>query len=201
MLISKVFDFEAAHWLPRHPGKCNRLHGHSYSVRVELEGPLNPSSQFVMDYADLKSIVQPTIDRWDHRLLNAFIRYSSAENIAAHLAHIVRAQLKSVLINRLVVSVSETKNTTAVWDSRSKEDLFMLDRAAEDAEWKSPSIQIPISAMGTLKTEVTTLDDRVKHLLNELTKEMITREQYALYLETLNVNPALPEILEAKDIQ
>ena len=53
--IYKEFKFEAAHRLinvpPTH--KCARLHGHSYRVRVYLEGPLDPHTGWVMDFADL----------------------------------------------------------------------------------------------------------------------------------------------------
>ena len=37
MIIGKTFTFEAAHWLPHHPGKCWKLHGHTWTVEVELK--------------------------------------------------------------------------------------------------------------------------------------------------------------------
>ena len=37
MIIGKTFTFEAAHWLPGHTGKCNALHGHTWTVEVELK--------------------------------------------------------------------------------------------------------------------------------------------------------------------
>ena len=38
--ITKTFTFDAAHWLPRVPEghKCGRLHGHTYSVTIAVEG-------------------------------------------------------------------------------------------------------------------------------------------------------------------
>src|ERR1700679_636428 len=72
MEISKTFDFEASHILPRHPGKCSRLHGHSWKLTVYIIGPINIETGFVMDYADLKARVQPLIDRLDHRHLGAW---------------------------------------------------------------------------------------------------------------------------------
>lgn len=61
LTISKTFTFEASHILPRHPGKCSRLHGHSWVLTVEVEGEVDPESGFVMDYGDLKRIVEANI--------------------------------------------------------------------------------------------------------------------------------------------
>ena len=38
--IRKRFRFEAAHTLPFHPGKCARMHGHSYRLEVAVSGPI-----------------------------------------------------------------------------------------------------------------------------------------------------------------
>ncbi|MGB1561182.1 MAG: 6-pyruvoyl trahydropterin synthase family protein, partial [Sinimarinibacterium flocculans] len=40
MELYKDFRFEAAHLLPKVPEghKCARLHGHSYQVRITIEG-------------------------------------------------------------------------------------------------------------------------------------------------------------------
>ena len=37
MRIRRRFAFEAAHRLPKHPGKCRDLHGHSYELVVTVE--------------------------------------------------------------------------------------------------------------------------------------------------------------------
>jgi len=72
MLIFKDFSFEAAHRLPNVPEghKCARLHGHSFRVRVVLDGPVDPETGWVMDFADLKAVVRPLQDQLDHRYLN-----------------------------------------------------------------------------------------------------------------------------------
>ena len=57
MKIFKDFTFEAAHKLPLVPQdhKCFNLHGHSFKVRVCVEGPLD-SFGWVMDFSQVKSI-------------------------------------------------------------------------------------------------------------------------------------------------
>ncbi|HUV30590.1 MAG TPA: 6-carboxytetrahydropterin synthase QueD [Acidobacteriota bacterium] len=70
--LSKQFHFEASHRLdhlpPEHP--CHELHGHSYRVEVEVAGEVSETTGFLIDYHDLKRIVQPVIDRLDHKNLN-----------------------------------------------------------------------------------------------------------------------------------
>jgi 6-pyruvoyltetrahydropterin/6-carboxytetrahydropterin synthase len=69
MELSKEFRFEASHILPKHPGKCSRLHGHSWVLKVYVKGEIDTETGFVIDYADLKKVVQPIVDSLDHRHL------------------------------------------------------------------------------------------------------------------------------------
>lgn len=77
--IAKEFSFDMAHMLDGHDGKCKNLHGHTYTLQVEISGELHDSgakSGMVMDYSDLKQIVKTHIlDQMDH----AFIYDSTSE--------------------------------------------------------------------------------------------------------------------------
>ena len=72
MEIFKEFTFEAAHRLPNVPPghKCARLHGHSFLVRLVVEGELDPALGWVMDFADIKKAFDPILRRLDHYYLN-----------------------------------------------------------------------------------------------------------------------------------
>jgi 6-pyruvoyltetrahydropterin/6-carboxytetrahydropterin synthase len=64
--ITRIFNFEAMHHLPNHRGKCRRPHGHSYRLEVTLRGPMieapgQSNDGMVMDFDDLKRIVNSTI--------------------------------------------------------------------------------------------------------------------------------------------
>ncbi len=79
--IEKEFRFEASHVLPKHEGKCARLHGHSWVLRVAVTGPVDPESGFVVDYAKLKLCVDHAIiQHLDH----AHLGYGSAVHSSAH---------------------------------------------------------------------------------------------------------------------
>ena len=86
MEIFKQFRFEAAHRLDHLPEghKCRRLHGHSYLVKICVEGKINPDTGFVMDFADIKAICKPLIEQLDHSYLNDIegLSISTAENLS-----------------------------------------------------------------------------------------------------------------------
>jgi 6-pyruvoyltetrahydropterin/6-carboxytetrahydropterin synthase len=72
MRIYKEFHFEAAHFLPSAPpGHPNaRVHGHSFRVRVTVDGALDPETGLVLHFEDLESALENARDALDHRLLN-----------------------------------------------------------------------------------------------------------------------------------
>lgn len=71
MKLSCDFHYDAAHRLPMVPEghKCGRLHGHTYRLTVTVKGPVSADG-FVIDFADLKSVVDPVIAELDHHYLN-----------------------------------------------------------------------------------------------------------------------------------
>ena len=71
--------------LPNHPGKCSRLHGHSYRLDVALEGDLQtdgPAAGMIEDFAFVTRVVkEAVINELDHRSLNELLPNPTAENI------------------------------------------------------------------------------------------------------------------------
>lgn len=59
--------FSACHFIPRHE-KCSRLHGHSYIVRLRLEGDIGEEGM-IMDFVVLKKKLKEMIDELDHKTL------------------------------------------------------------------------------------------------------------------------------------
>ncbi len=130
--IAKDFNWEMGHRLPYHDGGCQNIHGHSYSMRVEVSGNIDERGM-VIDYFDLKAAVKPIVDRLDHSFLCsesdevmcAFFRdnpmkvnmvpfYSTAENIALFMLEAI-APVIAVYSNVevLTVRLCETERTFA----------------------------------------------------------------------------------------
>jgi 6-pyruvoyltetrahydropterin/6-carboxytetrahydropterin synthase len=112
-MISKQFDFAAAHHLNGLPAdhKCARVHGHNYLVQVQVYGDLDAVG-FVVDYGDLSFLGDYLRDRLDHRDLNQVLTVNpTAENLAAHLLDLVRSHIDTLY--EVTVGVSETPKVWA----------------------------------------------------------------------------------------
>lgn len=84
MIISKTFRFEASHVLPKHEGKCSRLHGHSWVLIVSIEGPINTETGFVADYGKLKNLVdEEIVVKLDHTHLGYGVAYCQPSSYSA----------------------------------------------------------------------------------------------------------------------
>lgn len=108
MLLFTDFTFESAHRLPNVPEghKCARLHGHSYRIRISVEGPLDPRLGWVMDFADVKRAFEPLHEQLDHRYLNEI---PGLENpTSEHLAQWIWERLAPALPGLVEVEVRET---------------------------------------------------------------------------------------------
>jgi 6-pyruvoyltetrahydropterin/6-carboxytetrahydropterin synthase len=89
MRIYKEFFFEAAHFLPSAPpGHPNaRVHGHSFRVRVTVDGEPDEDTGIVVHFDDLETAVADARDALDHRMLNDVegLAYPTLERIAMWL--------------------------------------------------------------------------------------------------------------------
>lgn len=86
MELFKVFNVEAAHFLPHVPDghKCKRVHGHSFRIEIHVTGPLSEPAGWVMDFAELKRIFEPIYQQLDHHFLNEIegLENPTSENLA-----------------------------------------------------------------------------------------------------------------------
>lgn len=131
MKIAKEYSWEMGHRLPFHEGKCKNLHGHSYKCMVELNGEPDKNGM-VLDYYDMKTIIQPIIDELDHSFMvysedKEVIEFldkinsrkvvvdfqSTAENICLFLLKKIKEANLPGNIKSIKVKVLETENTYA----------------------------------------------------------------------------------------
>jgi 6-pyruvoyltetrahydropterin/6-carboxytetrahydropterin synthase len=115
MDVFRVFQIEAAHWLPNVPAghKCARLHGHSFRIEVHVSGPVGSETGWVMDFADLRNHFQPIHDQLDHNCLN---EVEGLENpTSENLAQWIWQKLEPVLAGLSKVIVQETCNAGCIY--------------------------------------------------------------------------------------
>jgi 6-pyruvoyltetrahydropterin/6-carboxytetrahydropterin synthase len=120
--ISRDFRFAASHQLeglgPDH--KCSRLHGHTYEVRLRVDGETDTVG-FIVDYAELDWLAAFLSENLDHRHLNDVVPFNpTAENLSewllARCLQWAANEARSRTIHQLSVGVSESPTTWA-WSS------------------------------------------------------------------------------------
>jgi 6-pyruvoyltetrahydropterin/6-carboxytetrahydropterin synthase len=115
MQIYKDFSIEAAHRLPNVPEghKCARLHGHSFQVRISVEGPVGEQTGWIMDFGDIKAAFAPIYDQLDHHYLNDVegLENPTSENLALWIWQ----KLKPALPELYSVTIKETCTSGCVY--------------------------------------------------------------------------------------
>jgi 6-pyruvoyltetrahydropterin/6-carboxytetrahydropterin synthase len=82
MLVTKEFTFSGAHNLAGYHGKCEKLHGHTWTVQITVDAPVGENG-LAFDFVRLKEIGnRKAIALLDHTYINETIQNPSAENIA-----------------------------------------------------------------------------------------------------------------------
>jgi len=101
--ITVTGGFCAAHRLPAHGGACARVHGHNFTVTAtlaasDLGGSGAPGeSGMVMDFLDIKAILDAVLGELDHKDLNALPYFQDAPPTAELLARHIFRSLKTAL--------------------------------------------------------------------------------------------------------
>ncbi|MDB9884294.1 MAG: 6-carboxytetrahydropterin synthase QueD [Fidelibacterota bacterium] len=115
MEIYKDITFEAAHLLPNVPTdhKCRQLHGHSFKVRLTLNGPIDKSLGWVEDFSEIKEVFDPIYNQLDHHYLNEIegLENPTSENLAKWIWNRLKPQLQSLIS----IEVKETCSTGCIY--------------------------------------------------------------------------------------
>ena len=82
-VVTKEFEFAASHFLTKYHGKCERLHGHNYTLQVSVKGPMGQNGM-VVDFVLLKQLVKDVVlTQIDHHHLNDILDNPTTEHLAA----------------------------------------------------------------------------------------------------------------------
>lgn len=129
--------FDSAHFLSGYNGKCANIHGHRWTVEVEIKGDglqqTGEKKGMLIDFGDLKKAVKELADSFDHaliyesgslrentlaalidenfRLIEVSFR-PTAENFAKHFYDILSGQELEISS----VTVYETPDNCAVYE-------------------------------------------------------------------------------------
>lgn len=117
--VTKESMISASHHLRNYNGKCERLHGHNWKVKVTVEGEKLDAGGMLVDFHKLKDCMNEVLDRLDHRDLNEVPPFTklepSAENIAKYVCIEVGKLLNNNDIKVTKVEIWETPTSCATY--------------------------------------------------------------------------------------
>jgi len=105
----KVRDkFQAAHFLKDYKGKCEKTHGHTFQVEVEVEATKLDKAGIGIDFTLIKQQLSEILP--DHTLLNEVYAFNpSAENLARHFFLVLKTHFP---VTQVTVWESEDASAT-----------------------------------------------------------------------------------------
>ena len=113
--IFKDFTFSAAHAIRGHTRGCENLHGHNYRVRVHLRAEQLDELGMVLDFTDLKAILQEVLGPFDHRVINDIPPFDWRNTTAELLGQYVYEEVGSRLAGQSRVWVARVE----VWENET----------------------------------------------------------------------------------
>ena len=116
-ILSIETKFAAAHSLRDFPGKCAELHGHTWKVKVDVKCNKLDNIGVVIDFDELKEIINEIIARLDHKNLNEVEYFTftnpTSENLARYIYHEVAQNIPEYIsVKSIQVWESDTASVT-----------------------------------------------------------------------------------------
>lgn len=87
-------EFEAAHRVAGYPGKCDRLHGHSWVVEASVIGSKLDDLGMLVDFKLVKGRLRELLETLDHRMLNELPAFENINPTAENIAQYVYNEMK-----------------------------------------------------------------------------------------------------------
>ena len=117
--VSVEQTFAAGHALRNYHGKCENVHGHNYRVRVTIQGPQLDDIGLLVDFVEVKKLMNRVIDRLDHQFINDLAPFDtinpSAENMAKYFYDEISAGLGGNPARVGEVKIWETDTSSATY--------------------------------------------------------------------------------------
>lgn len=122
--VKVTADFNSAHNLRGYKGKCEDLHGHNWKVEVSACSEGLDGLGMVVDFKELKSVLNKYLEKLDHKYLNDIECFKkvnpTSENIAKYIFDGLTEDMTDVKIK--FVTVWETDTSCATY-SQTEESI------------------------------------------------------------------------------
>lgn len=110
-------SFSAAHYLRGYKGRCETLHGHNFRVQVEAKSQKLNELGMVIDFKELRDVLNGVIKELDHKNLNELDAFRdenpTSENIAKYIYYQIQKSIATKFQLLSKVRVWETEKACA----------------------------------------------------------------------------------------
>lgn len=117
--VKIISHFCAAHSLREYKGKCENLHGHNWKVEALVSSLRLDSCGMVMDFSDLKKILNCVLEKLDHKHLNDLSYFTKVNPSSEELARYIFNELKPLIPKSQCkleeIRVWETEGSCAIY--------------------------------------------------------------------------------------
>jgi len=121
MIVYRSFRIHASRFLPNLSDNhiCKKMHGHTFNIKVSVEGEINNKDGFVIDFYDVDKIFNKYIHQLiDHTILNDVVGLENPTS--ENLCKWIWINLESHLKNLYQIEVSEDHGTGIIYKPNEK---------------------------------------------------------------------------------
>jgi 6-pyruvoyltetrahydropterin/6-carboxytetrahydropterin synthase len=115
--VYQELNFSAAHYLRQYKGRCERLHGHNWKIRVGVRAKTLNDQDMVLDFKILRDAILKIIAPLDHQELNRVppfdLKNPTSEMIAYYIGEELAKEIDDHRIQVFRVDVWETEKACA----------------------------------------------------------------------------------------
>ena len=134
--VSVQAHYDAAHFLRNFKGKCERLHGHRYTVEVALQSEEVDESGIAFDFTELKERLRELAGRLDHQNLNEIPPFTEIETSTENQARYFYDELKRLLPEAMARGLLYAR----VWETPNQWAQYGPTSAISVPSYRSPSL-------------------------------------------------------------
>lgn len=119
--VFKEAEFSAAHSLREYKGRCENMHGHNWKVRLQLCASDLDSLGMVIDFEEVKQVLNKVISKLDHQNLNEIPPFDklnpTSENIAKYIFEEASGLVNTDRVRIESVIVWEKQSSCAIYEA------------------------------------------------------------------------------------
>ncbi len=117
--VTVQVEIAAAHQLPDYRGECANIHGHTWQVEVTVSGSELNEQGMLIDFRELKRLINETVAVYDHSFLNQIPPFDqlnpTAENLARKIFEDIERRFDTPGVRVEQVTVRESSRAWATF--------------------------------------------------------------------------------------